>query len=110
MDKVPDGEDIFVVSGDKDFRSQLTEGGVNEYLENEWIENKTSSLRFYSKISDFFKDKFPNIKIAIEVERDLLIQKLANSGSFAGGPYLHCEAIGAIRVFAGASRAAHRNP
>ena len=80
---VPKNEDIYIVSGDRDFRSQLVEGDVNEFLYEEWDETKNSHLHFYSKISDFFKANFPNIKIASEVERDLLIQKLAKSGSFA---------------------------
>jgi hypothetical protein len=37
----------------------------------------------YSKLSDFFKGHFSDIKLASEVERDLLIKKLANSKSFA---------------------------
>lgn len=80
---VPDKEAINLVSEDKDFRSQLSDGAVNEYLESEWTTKKHSGLWFYSKLSDFFKDEFPNIKIASEIERDLLIQKLAGSKSFA---------------------------
>jgi predicted nucleic acid-binding protein len=83
LSEVSDQEDIYIVSGDRDFRSQLSEGEINEYLDDEWSEKKKSALYFYSKISDFFKENFPNIKIASEVERDLLIQKLAESGSFA---------------------------
>jgi predicted nucleic acid-binding protein len=80
---VPNKEDVHLVSGDKDFRSQLSDSRVNECLEQEWWERKTSHLYFYTKISDFFKSKFPNIKIAAELERDLLIQRLAHSGAFA---------------------------
>jgi hypothetical protein len=82
LKEVPDKESIHVVSGDKDFRSQLSDD-VNEFLDIEWSKKKTSTLWFYTKISDYFKTNFPNIKIASEIERDLLIQKLAKSGSFA---------------------------
>ncbi len=51
-------------------------------MQEEWSETKNSRLYFYTKISDFFKRNFPNIKIAAEVERDLLIQRLRDSGSF----------------------------
>lgn len=81
--EVPNGDDIHVVSGDKDFRSQLSDDCVNEFLEHEWWETKRSNVFFYGKISDFFKSKFPNIKIAAELERDSLIRRLANSKSFA---------------------------
>jgi PIN domain len=81
--EVPNGDDIHVVSGDRDFRSQLSDTHVHEFLEEEWYETKESNLFFYTKISDFFKCKFPNIKIAAELERDLLIQRLAQSSTFA---------------------------
>jgi PIN domain len=83
LSDVPNGEHIYVVSGDRDFRSQLIEREVNEFLEDEWWDRKQSYVHLYSKMSDFFKAKFPSIKLASEVERDLLIQKLAVSGSFA---------------------------
>lgn len=83
LKEVPHEEDINIVSGDKDFRSQLFDGDIHEYLDKEWSEKKNSSVWFYSKISDYFKDDFPNIKIASELENDLLIQNLLNSGSFA---------------------------
>ena len=38
---------------------------------------------FYAQISDFFKSRFPNIETAAELERDLLMQRLAKSGTFA---------------------------
>jgi len=83
LKEAPDGENIYIVSGDKDFRSQISENSVNEFMDREWSEKKQSMLFFYTKMSDFFKDKFPNIKLASEIERDLLIQKLFKSGSFA---------------------------
>jgi hypothetical protein len=84
LHSVPKGEDMYIVSGDRDFRSQLADGDFNEFLDDEWWEKKRSNLFFYSKISDFFRAKYPNIRIVSEVERDLLIQKLANSGTFSG--------------------------
>jgi hypothetical protein len=69
-------ERIFnIVSGDKDFRSQISENSVNEFMDREWSEKKQSMLFFYTKMSDFFKETFPNIKLASEIESDLLIQK-----------------------------------
>jgi hypothetical protein len=83
LSPVPKQQDVYVVSGDRDFRSQLVEDGVNEYLADEWRQEKSSFLHFYPRISSFFKEKYPNIKIASEVESDHLIQKLEDSGSFA---------------------------
>ena len=51
--------------------------------QTEWETKKKAQLHYYSKISDFFKDCFPGIKIASQVETDLAIAGLSNSGSFA---------------------------
>lgn len=75
--------DLYLVSGDQDYRCQLSPNRLNNYLQHEWQESRSSTTHFYSKISDFFKSNFPNIKIASEVERDVLIKELARSGSFA---------------------------
>lgn len=80
---VDKGTDLYLVSEDKDYRSQLSEGVFNEFLREEWETKKKSSLIYYSKISDFFKDCFPDIKIASQIEADLAISRLSNSGSFA---------------------------
>jgi predicted nucleic acid-binding protein len=76
------GTDLYLVSEDKDYRSQLSEGVFNEFLATEWGTKKKSELHYYSRISDFFKDCFPDIKIASQVESDLAITSLTNSGSF----------------------------
>jgi predicted nucleic acid-binding protein len=41
---IPDQENLYLVSGDKDFRSQLSEGEVSEFLDEEWSRKKKSSL------------------------------------------------------------------
>jgi predicted nucleic acid-binding protein len=80
---VDKGTDLYLVSEDKDYRSQLSEGVFNEFLREEWETKKKSTLNYYSKISDFFKDCFPDIKIASQVETELAINSLSDSGSFA---------------------------
>jgi hypothetical protein len=44
---------------------------------------KKSNLLFYKRLSVFFKEHFPDIKLAAELEKELLIEDLAKSGSFA---------------------------
>jgi predicted nucleic acid-binding protein len=46
--------DIYFVSEDKDFRSQLS-SEFNKFLEDEWNDRKDSEIFFYGKISEFFK-------------------------------------------------------
>jgi hypothetical protein len=79
--EIDDGTDVHLVSEDKDYRSQLS-AEFSEFLDYEWDKRKKSKIFFYTKISDFFKTNFPNIKIASEVERDLLVEDLRNTGSF----------------------------
>lgn len=83
LETIPSGDELHLVSGDRDYRSVLSDGEFSEFLEDEWETRKNSAIYFHTKLSDFFKEKFPNIKIASEVERDLLIKRLADSGSFS---------------------------
>lgn len=80
---VNDNEDIHVVSNDSDYVAPLDDSALHPFLEKEWITRKKSNILFYSKISDFFKKHYPEIKIASEIEKSLAIQSLAGSGSFA---------------------------
>ncbi len=61
---IDDGADVHLVSEDKDYRSQLSPE-FSEFLDEEWKERKKSEIFFYTKISDFFRTNFPNIKIAV---------------------------------------------
>lgn len=88
LKEIPEGEDLHLVSEDKDYRSQLSVDSFSEFLDSEWTEKKKSTLYYYARLSDFFKKNFPNIKIASEVERDLLVEELTNSGSFASTHFI----------------------
>jgi predicted nucleic acid-binding protein len=83
LSAVSEGTDLYLVSEDRDYRSQLSEGVFNEFLDTEWKTKKKSQLYYYSKISDFFNQCFPTIKLASEVESDIAIGNLSMSGSFA---------------------------
>ena len=80
---VPEREDLYFITDDKDFKSPLDEDSFNEFLLMEWQQKKGSNLKFYKSMSSFFRDHFPNISLASELEKDLLIRDLANSSSFA---------------------------
>jgi len=81
--KIPDGEDFYFISDDKDFRSAIDETQFSQFLTDEWAQKKHSTLHYYRKLSAFFADYYPNIKLATEKEIDKLIGDLAASGSFA---------------------------
>lgn len=80
---VPDEEDVFFVTDDKDFTSPLDANSFNAYLTEEWETTKGSSLFFYKSLSPFFKEHFPEISLASELEKDIVIRELASSESFA---------------------------
>lgn len=80
---IEDGENINFITDDKDFSSPLDANTFSGFLLEEWAETKNSSLLFYKSLSTFFKEHFPEISLASEYEKDLLIRHLANSESFS---------------------------
>lgn len=83
LSTVPAKEQLVFVSDDGDYASALDDGMFNQYLSAEWREAKDGEVIFFRSLSPFFKKHYPEITLASEVEKDLLIRDLANSGSFA---------------------------
>lgn len=80
---VPNKEDLMFISGDGDFCSPIDGDALNAFLFDEWEEKKASDICFYKSLSDFLKDKFPQIHLASDVKTATLVEQLAQSGSFA---------------------------
>lgn len=83
LEIVPKNEDLYFISDDKDFYSKIDQSFFNSYLKDEWFKKKNSQIYYYRRISEFFKDQFPQIKIASEYEKESLLHEFAESGSFA---------------------------
>ena len=83
LEKLPKSEDLFFITGDRDYSSPLSKGKFREFLLNEWHSIKNSDLFYYERLSHFFKDRFPQIKLATELEKNFIIQRLASSPNFA---------------------------
>jgi len=79
---VPDAQDIYFITDDKDYSSPLDKDTFNAFLAYEWSEKKKSKLIYYRSLSQFFKEYFPEITLASEARKDLLIRELTESGSF----------------------------
>lgn len=92
---VPDRTDLYFISGDKDYFSPLDENLFEPYLFSEWENTKNSKIVYYKRLSSFFKEKFPEIKLASELEKDLLIKELNESPNFA---YTH-QVIARLRSY-----------
>ena len=82
LEHVPDGEDLFFVTEDKDYFSPLDKSKFNFFLLKEWVETKSSELVFYRQLSALFKDHYPDISLASELGKEVLIQQLAASSNF----------------------------
>lgn len=80
---IPEWEDLYFVTDDKDYSSPIDVNTFNAYLSQEWVTKKESNIVYYRSLSEFFKEHFPKISLASELEKDLVIRDLANSSSFA---------------------------
>ena len=79
---VPHGEAVCIVSDDGDFCSALDRDEFHPFLLAEWKEAKGSPLSFHRSLSSFFRERFPHIKLASALEKELLIKELATSNSY----------------------------
>lgn len=79
---VQNSNDLYFIADDKDYFSEIDKSNFNTFLSDEWESIKSSKIKLYKTLSDFFKDVFPNIKLSTELEKDILITKLLKSNSF----------------------------
>jgi predicted nucleic acid-binding protein len=79
---VPEGENVYLVSGDVDYRSSLNPKQLAEYLREEWEINKKSKIYYFDRLFDFFASQYPDIKLASELERKINVTNLVSSGGF----------------------------
>lgn len=75
-------DDLYFVSEDNDYSSPVDEGSFNSFLANEWDVRNNSEVFLYKRLSQFFGEKFPQIKLATELEKELLIKALKTTDSF----------------------------
>ena len=82
LSTVPDKEELYFIADDKDYFSALDKDKPKEFLIREWKKKKKSEITFYRQISFFFKEYYPHIKLASELEKELAVQMLVSSGNF----------------------------
>ena len=83
LKQVPDGQDIHVVSRDKDFASPLGSGVPNSFLDEEWKVLKKASMFLYPDLRSFLAAHFPEIKLASDVAKVYAIKSLIESKSWS---------------------------
>ena len=79
LEHAPAGEDLHFISDDRDFCSPLNPSLVDGFLAAEWRSAKQGAVHFYKTVSAFFGSHFPEITLASEAEKDLLVRDLASS-------------------------------
>jgi len=74
-----------IVSRDEDFQSELRPGKIKSVLEEEWRGGQGSwaELTLFTSLSSFFRERFPQIKLSDEVQKNELIANLSTSPNFA---------------------------
>lgn len=82
LENVENSNDLYFIADDKDYFSEINNSNFNTFLLKEWKNKKSSKIKFYKTLSDFFKEVFPDIKLATEFEKEILIAKLMDSGNF----------------------------
>ncbi|HCG8200812.1 TPA: DUF4935 domain-containing protein [Vibrio parahaemolyticus] len=83
LSEIPKDEDLHFVADDKDYYSVLDENRPKDFLLLDWKEFNDSDIFFYRRLSLFFKEHYPQIKLASELEKEIEINNLAQSGNFA---------------------------
>jgi hypothetical protein len=83
LEAIPDNQNIFFITDDGDYQSEIDKSIFDSYLSNEWKRIKKSEIIYYRSLAEFFKKQYPDIKLNDEYEKDLLIEQLATSGNFA---------------------------
>lgn len=83
LECVPATVDLHFITDDRDYVSVLDENRFKEFLLQEWTESGHGKIVFYRRLASFFKDHFPQIKLASELEKELAIRALATSASFS---------------------------
>jgi hypothetical protein len=82
LEKVPEGEDVHIVSRDKDFSSPFGPNVPNSFLSNEWNAKKKSKLYIYNSLKSFVKVQFPEIALSSDAAKTLAIKALVGSKSW----------------------------
>lgn len=82
LEHVEDGHDLHLIAEDVDYRMEGSDDEFSPFLEREWSTRKHGKVRYYRRLSAFFNEKFPQIKLATELEKEILIKDLAKSPTF----------------------------
>ncbi|HAU1484601.1 TPA: hypothetical protein F8R85_15650 [Legionella pneumophila] len=87
LQKIPNESNLYLVADDKDYYSVLDTDKLKCFLIDDWEAKKGSRVIFYRRLSGFFKEHYPDIKLATDLEKELAIKSLVESPSFSWTHY-----------------------
>jgi hypothetical protein len=93
LDQVPADKELHVVTKDGDYGSALDPNMPQQFLATEWKQKKNADLHLHRQLKPFLNAHFADIKLAVDIEKQLAIDALIYSGSFSS---TH-SAIGALK-------------
>lgn len=82
LHSVPNGQDLYVVSKDSDFRSPRNKEKFNSFLEKEWASKKNSRLHFFTTLAEAFKSLSLSVKLSEYIDKSNSIRDFAFSPNF----------------------------
>lgn len=81
---VEDFDNFYFISDDKDYYSEYDTNLFNSFLLTEWSKKiPLTTFKYYKSLSAFFREQFPEINIASEINKEQLITRLSKSSSFS---------------------------
>jgi len=80
--KVDSDASLYIISNDKDFASSLDPKKLHLFLREEWSTQKEGEVFVHSESESFFSVKFPDIKLATDIEKRVAINDLIASTNF----------------------------
>ena len=79
---IPEGEDLYFVSADQDYQSELFKDSLHSFLRMEWEQRKKSNIYYFTNLVSFLSEHIKDIELKTEKEKQELIEQLKSSTSY----------------------------
>ncbi|MCP3732997.1 PIN domain-containing protein [Sphingomonas sp. MG17] len=83
LENVPSDTKLHIVTKDGDYGSALDPDNAQQFLKAEWTARKGGTLHLHRELKPFLNAHFANIKLAVDIEKQIAIDALIYSGSFS---------------------------
>ena len=83
LTNVPQKNDLYFVSSDRDYASPLAKDKFNVFLRREWETKKQSKIHFFKNLQSFLSAHIKEIKLNIEEKKNSTIRELCSSRCYS---------------------------